>query len=72
VPVKKPKPKKIKKVNPELAAKARELRDKYLEQFNAQGSTLAPLLSSGKYNVARVVETGRQIEFVEPLKQIAA
>jgi hypothetical protein len=66
------KPKPVKKVNPELARKARELRDKYLEQFNAQASQLAPLLSSGKYDVVRVVETSRQIEFVEPMKMIAA
>jgi hypothetical protein len=51
-----------------LASKARELRDKYLEQFNA----MPPLLANGKYDVARVVETSRQIEFVEPLKQLAA
>jgi transposase-like protein len=62
------KPARVKKVNPELASKARELRDKYLEQFNV----MPPTLSSGKYNVARVVETSRQIEFVEPMKLLAA
>jgi hypothetical protein len=55
------KPKKIKKVNPELASKARELRDKYLEQFNAN----PPLLAAGpigKYEVARQIDTNVTIE----------
>jgi len=58
----------IKRADPELAAKARELRDKYLEQFNA----MAPALLSGKYDVARDVDAADRMEFVEPLKQLAA
>jgi ribosomal protein S18 acetylase RimI-like enzyme len=66
-PVKKPKPKKIKKVNPELASKARELRDKYLEQFNA----MPPALSNGKYEVARQIESST-INGMNPQMLIAA
>ena len=58
----------IKRADPELAAKARELRDKYLEQFNA----MAPALLSGKYDVARDVDAADRMEFVEPLNQLAA
>jgi hypothetical protein len=41
-----PKPKV--KTDPALVAKARELRDRWLEQLNQQ-----PLLGNGKYDVAR-------------------
>lgn len=50
-----PKPKRVKKASPELAAKARELRDRYLEQFNAQ----PPALPSGKYYLTRQVQVER-------------
>jgi N-acetylglutamate synthase-like GNAT family acetyltransferase len=59
---KKPKPAKVKKNNPELAAKARELRDRYMEQFNARGSNLAPALQGGKYEVARLVDQSMVID----------
>jgi len=65
--VKQPKAKKAKH-DPQLVAKARELRDKYLEQYNA----MPPALSNGKYDVAREIDTSMQIEFVEPVKQLAA
>jgi ribosomal protein S18 acetylase RimI-like enzyme len=61
------KPKKVKKNNPELAAKARELRDRYMEQFNAN----PPQLTTGKYDVARLVDTSVTIE-MSPQKLIAA
>jgi hypothetical protein len=39
------------KINPQLAAKARELRDRYLEQVNER-----PLLApGGKYDVSRTM-----------------
>ena len=40
------------KIDPQVIAKARELRDRYLEHVNADG---ARLLSQGKYAVARVL-----------------
>jgi hypothetical protein len=39
------------KNDPALVAKARELRDRYLEQFNSGGAGL--ILPAGKYEVAR-------------------
>jgi Acetyltransferase (GNAT) family len=61
------KPRRIKKTNPELAAKARELRDRYLEQFN----NVAPALPSGKYEVGRAVDPDFMIE-TNQLKRLAA
>jgi ribosomal protein S18 acetylase RimI-like enzyme len=57
------KPKRIKKANPELAAKARELRDRYLESIDP--STIHE--TQAKYDVKRIVEgtTG-------PMRQLAA
>lgn len=52
------KPKRVKKADPVLAAKARELRDRYLEQFNAA----SPALASGKYDVVRLVEANVGID----------
>jgi N-acetylglutamate synthase-like GNAT family acetyltransferase len=53
--VEKPKPEKKKrekaKADPALVAKARELRDRWLERVNAPGASV--LLSHGKYEVAR-------------------
>ena len=46
-----PKREKI-KADPVLVAKARELRDRYLEQFNSPGL----VLPSAKYEVARQVD----------------
>ena len=40
------------KIDPPFIAKARELRDRYLEHVNADG---AHLLSQGKYDVARAL-----------------
>jgi ribosomal protein S18 acetylase RimI-like enzyme len=61
------KPKKVKKNNPELAAKARELRDRYMEQFNSN----PPALPSGKYDVARLVDQSMTIE-MSPQRLLAA
>ncbi len=56
-----------KKNDPALAAKARELRDRWLEQVNATGG--APLLGQGKYDVSRplqnVSEVSRQTRLLE-------
>jgi ribosomal protein S18 acetylase RimI-like enzyme len=66
------KPKRVKRADPALAAKARELRDKYLEQFN---TAPAPLLL-GKYDVAREGRAG--VELIDapveaaPTKLLAA
>lgn len=49
----KSKPAKVKQADPAQAARARELRDRYLEQFNAQWSAAAPALPGGKYDLAR-------------------
>jgi len=46
----KPAPKPRQKNDPKLVAAARELRDRYLEQINT-----TPLLSQGKYDVARAL-----------------
>ncbi len=74
----KEKPKRIRKAPPELVARARELRDRYMEQFNAQGSNLAPALPGWKYEVTRIVEALPHgvdelatIE-IESVKQLAA
>jgi ribosomal protein S18 acetylase RimI-like enzyme len=56
------KPKKVKKLAPELAAKARELRDRYMEQFNAN----PPALPGGKYELARRIDPGGMIEMNAP------
>jgi hypothetical protein len=48
----KPKREKQTKNDPRLVAAARELRDRWLEQVNAN-----PLLSCGKYEVSRLIET---------------
>jgi hypothetical protein len=62
------KPKRTKrKADPALVAKSRELRDRYLEQVNAQ-----PMLIAGKYDVARTIDASRQVEFVAPTKALAA
>ncbi len=66
------KPKKIKKNDPALAGKARELRDRYLEQFNAPGSTIAPALSQGKYDVVRLVEASPSTVESKPMKRLDA
>ena len=58
----KPKRQKI-KADPAHVAKARELRDRYLEQFNA--GTLE--LPGGKYEVTRQIETK-----TPPAKMLAA
>lgn len=59
--VEKAKPEKKKrekvKADPVLVAKARELRDRYLEQINADPSALLP---AGKYDMARQLEAPRQ------------
>jgi hypothetical protein len=52
VVVEKPKREKQTKNDPRLVAAARELRDRWLEQVNAN-----PLLSCGKYEVSRLIET---------------
>lgn len=64
---KKPKPVKVKKNNPELAAKARELRDRYMEHFNAN----PPQLTSGKYEVARLFDGSVRVD-VSPMKMLEA
>jgi hypothetical protein len=51
------KPAKMRKAPTELANKARELRDKYLEQVNTM-----PITSSGKYDVVRRIEKAETIE----------
>ena len=52
------KPKRAKvKADPRHVAAARELRDRYLEQFNAGGGAdSAKGLGSGKYEVAKAIE----------------
>ncbi len=50
----KPKKEKVKKINPELIAKARELRDRYLEKVNQESAVLE---SAGKYDLTRKIET---------------
>jgi hypothetical protein len=47
------------KADPKLVAKARELRDRWLEHVNAGQAVIE---SSGKYDVTRVFENG----FVTP------
>lgn len=64
---KKVKPMKVKKNDPEMVARARELRDRYMEQYNAQPMALP----GGKYDVARVVDATVRIE-METGRQIAA
>jgi len=70
------KQKRIKKANPELAARARELRDKYLEQFNANQDRLA--LPAGKYELVREIDTSVRVQMIdatqliEPKQLIAA
>ncbi len=51
------KPRRQKKANPELARRARELRDRYLEQVNAQAGEAARAALGGKYEVDRVIES---------------
>jgi hypothetical protein len=52
--VEKPKARRVKvKIDPQLVAKARELRDRYLERYNDQ-RTLPP--ASGKYDVSRAID----------------
>ena len=57
------KPKRIKKANPELAAKARELRDKYMEQYNANQDRLT--LPAGKYELVREMEASVRMEMID-------
>jgi hypothetical protein len=52
------------KADPELAAKARELRDKYLESIDPSMMHEA----NGKYDVSRIIEAST----IEPTKQLAA
>jgi hypothetical protein len=55
------KPKRVKTKNdPALAAKARELRDRWMEQLNRA----APVLSDGKYDVGRMLskDEGRRMK----------
>jgi hypothetical protein len=47
----------MRKAPTELASKARELRDKFLEQMNTM-----PITSAGKYDVARRIEKAEPIE----------
>jgi hypothetical protein len=42
------------KNDPALAAKARELRDRWMERLNQHPATL---LGAGKYDVARLIQT---------------
>jgi len=60
---KKPKP----KHDPRLVAAARELKDRWLEQVNAE-----PIIVLGKYDVTRVIDERKQIGRVEPVKMLAA
>ncbi len=55
------KPKRVKKNDPALAAKARELRDRYLEQYNSA----PPALSNGKYDVSRMIGDQTRIEVID-------
>lgn len=59
------KPKRVKKAPPELAAKARELRDRYMEAFNnAQVGDVKTMLASGKYEITRRVEQGKAMNLL--------
>jgi hypothetical protein len=75
--VEKPKPEKPKrekvKADPALVAKARELRDRWLEQVNAPGG-VSMLTASGKYDVGRALEAAEQRTAVNarPAPQLAA
>ncbi len=51
------------KVNPEHIAKARELRDRYLEQFNA-----GRILPGGKYEVTRTLDGTRSHRSIEHIQ----
>jgi N-acetylglutamate synthase-like GNAT family acetyltransferase len=60
-PAEKPKPEKRQRVknDPKYIAAARELRDRWLERVNASGGA-SILMSSGKYDVGRALESASQ------------
>jgi hypothetical protein len=60
------KPKRVKTVDPTLATRARELRDRWCERASEVG-----MLPSGKYDTVRQIE-GRTNESMPTLKQLAA
>ncbi len=53
--------------DPKYIAAARELRDRWLEQVNAQ-----PLVGQGMYDVTRAIDDQTRVETVEPMKLPAA
>jgi hypothetical protein len=70
-----PKPKREKRKNdPKLIAAARELRDRWLEQVNADGgeALLLPGGARGKYEVSRGLEAGASPEMPRLVESIAA
>jgi hypothetical protein len=67
-------PKKKRKNDPKLVSAARELRDRWLEQVNAEGGERL-IVGSGKYDVSRALPSAAAREgfFVEqPAKQITS
>ena len=50
------------KNDPKLVAAARELRDRYLEQFNEQFNSGRFAAPAGKYDVSRAIAEGSRID----------
>jgi hypothetical protein len=73
--VEKPKAEKVKKPkrknDPKLVAAARELRDRWLEQVNAQGGENL-LVGCGKYDVSRALAEASSVVEIPQAKQITA
>jgi hypothetical protein len=69
----KPQPKSMRakaKIDPKHLAKARELRDRYLEQYN--GGSMQAALPAAKYDVARAITHERAGVMIEDARRAPA